>query len=119
MAGERAESHERGPEAGSEEGPSAVPFLQAVVRQLVHPPGGGEADPARERAVAGEVLELLRMAREPPSGTGRERAAERLAADPVLLSVLFQNVDLLYEHACPGADAISLTILGALERLER
>ena len=43
---------------------------------------------------------------------------ERLARDPVLLSVFFQNIDLLYAHDHPGAEAVSLAVMTAIERLE-
>ena len=45
------------------------------------------------------------------------RAAARLAGDAPLLAAAFQNVDLLYAHRCPRADAVSLLVMGAVERL--
>ena len=44
--------------------------------------------------------------------------AERIATDTLLLSVFFQNLDLLYAHDYPGADAVALAIMTAIERLE-
>ena len=41
-----------------------------------------------------------------------------MAGNPVLLSVVFQNIDLLYEHGYPGADALSVAVMSALEQWE-
>jgi hypothetical protein len=90
-----------------EEQRAALPFLEAAARQLAHQPE------AREQLAA-----LLRLAQEGASTGGPQRAAEQMAGNPVLLSVVFQNIDLLYAHDYPGADALSTSVMSALEQLE-
>ncbi len=94
---------------------TARSFLDAVVRQLAYPlgPAAPEPSPALEHAVEAQVAELLELAVRHPAG-----AAERLAADPVLLAVFFQNSDLLYAHGHPGAAAVGAAVLDALGLLE-
>lgn len=89
-------------------GLAALPFLESAARQLA-----GLPEPA-ERVVA--LLELAATPRE--AGGGPEAAAAALAEDPVLLAVLFQNVDLLYAHGYPGADTVSLAVMEAVGLLE-
>lgn len=103
-----------------EEQRAGLPFLEAVVRQLAYPLGG--SSPLSEREAREQVTELLRLARE-PSSTGEPqggalRAAEQMVRNPVLLSVVFQNIDLLYEHGYPGADALSVAVMTAVGELE-
>ena len=76
---------------------SARPFVEAVVVQL-------QSTVSR---TADSELDL-----ESP------HLAERLAMDTLLLSVFFQNIDLLYAHDYPGADAVALAVMTAIERLE-
>ena len=76
---------------------SARPFVETVVVQLQ----------STSSPVAESELDL-----ESP------HLAERLATDTLLLSVFFQNIDLLYAHDYPGADTIALAIMTAIERLE-
>ncbi len=90
-----------------EEQRAALPFLEAAVRQLAHQPE------ARE-----QLAGLLHLAQEQSSTGGPQRAAEQMVRNPVLLSVVFQNIDLLYEHGYPGADALSTVVMSALEHLE-
>ena len=89
---------------------TATAFLNAVQRQLGA--AGGEQPPT------GEVESLL-LGAQHLSDVERATVAQQLVDQPVLLSVLFQNVDLLYEHGHPGADALSLVIMKALEILDR
>ncbi len=41
--------------------------------------------------------------------------ARRLLAEPAMLAAFFQNLDLLYEHGAPGADAVALVLMRAME----
>lgn len=45
-----------------------------------------------------------------------EEAASLLEAEPLLLSSVFQNADLLYQQEYPAADAISMAVLHAIHR---
>ena len=97
-------------------GLAALPFLDAAARQLAAPAGpapGGEEE-AGERVAA--LLELAAAVGD--AGGGPEAAGVALAEDPVLLAVFFQNVDLLYAHGYPGADAVSLAVMEAIGLLE-
>jgi hypothetical protein len=78
-------------------------FHAAVVEQVRRL--GGDA----ERAAA-EVPRLLSM-------PGNDSAA-RLAADPVLLSILFQNIDLLYDEGHPAADRVARRVMEAIHVME-
>lgn len=89
---------------------SVLPFVDAASRQL-----DAGAPPAAEPEWRERVLDVIRAADGDPSGV---RAAELLAAEPALLSVFFQNVDLLYERAYPGADIVSLAVMEAVWLLE-
>ncbi|HET8656901.1 MAG TPA: hypothetical protein VFL93_15360 [Longimicrobiaceae bacterium] len=91
---------------------TALAFAEAVVLQRAHPLGAAPVAGAEAGAVT-EVLALLRACED---GTrARERAAE-LCREADLLSVLFQNVDLLYEAGHPHADAMGALVMAALER---
>jgi hypothetical protein len=98
-------------------GHAALPFAGAVVRQLdgVPEPGGGTRprDPA---ATAGSVAALVRGCERADGPAGGAPAA--LAADPPLLAAFFQNVDLLYRHGYPHADAVGALVMGAVELLD-
>lgn len=98
-------------------GAAALPFAEAVIAQVAHPLGAPPAarPGARERLVARRVVRLLAASVRPDPAPAR--AAARLAGDPTLLAAAFQNVDLLYAHRCPRADAVSLLVMGAIERL--
>ncbi|HEV2149208.1 MAG TPA: hypothetical protein VGR37_17535 [Longimicrobiaceae bacterium] len=96
---------------------AALPFLEAAAGQLAAPlrVGGRTPAPGELRVAAECVLRLLRLAASPEeAGGGPEAAGARLAADPLLASVLFQNVDLLYEAGFRHADAVSLAVVHAL-----
>jgi hypothetical protein len=60
-------------------------------------------------AVARRVVDLLLAAER-----GDAAAEHALAGDHAMLAAFFQNVDLLYQHGCPTADAVSGLILQAL-----
>jgi hypothetical protein len=78
-------------------------FHAAVVEQVRRL--GGDA----ERAGA-EVSRLLSIPRDDP--------APRLDADPVLLSILFQNIDLLYDEGHPAADRVARRVMQAIHEME-
>ena len=99
-----------------EEQRATLPFLEAMVRQLVYPLGA--PSPLSKREAREQVIELLCLAEEDASPTKSTRAAERMIKNPVLLSVVFQNIDLLYEYGYPGADALSVAVMTALGRLD-
>lgn len=84
--------------------------------QLAHPPGMAAEDPVQaEAAAAGAVVRLLSLSEDPSRAA---EAVELLASDGRLLAAVFQNADLLYLHAYPYADALSLRTLAALHRAE-
>lgn len=97
---------------------SALPFMEAAARQLARLPGPASPPGVGGCGWSGRVAEVLLAAGDLPSGPGPERAAALLAEEPVLLSVFFQNVDLLYEAAYPGRDAVSVAVMHALALLE-
>lgn len=89
----------------------ALPFILAAAEQLaLH--RGPDGDPDEPRLLIESLLDGAR------SDTGRAAVAARLAGDPPLLAIFFQNVDLLYEHGDPDADAVSLAVMEALGALE-
>lgn len=90
-----------------------TPFLAAVAEQaarLAEP--DASADAVAAEAAATRALALLQ---EP----GTDEAVERLLADAPLLAAFFQNLDLLYAHAAPPADAVAALVMRALERLHQ
>lgn len=89
----------------------ALRFAAEVTGQAAHRHGTGRDPAAEEQAVGSLVLDLVLRPRAPD-------APARLAAAPPLLAAFFQNVDLLYEHHDPGADAVSGLVMHALEILE-
>lgn len=90
----------------------ALPFLEAVAGQVAHRHGEPEGDPREAELAAGvRALELLLAPEE-------EDAAGRLVSEPPMLAAFFQNVDLLYEHRDPHADAVAGLVMRALERAE-
>ena len=103
--------------------PTLDPFVAAVVRQLAYPPAtavpdgvvAGDGD-ARAESVAGALRRLVADAA--AAGDRVETAAAKLAADVTLLASLFQNVDLLYEHGYAQADAVSMLVMRAMEKLD-
>ena len=95
-----------------EEQRAALSFLDASARQLARWHRTGEEE------VMEQLVALLGLAQEHSGRGGPQRAVQHMVRDPVLLSVVFQNIDLLYEHDYPGADAISIAVMAALEQLE-
>lgn len=87
-------------------GGADFPFAAAVVRQLTR----HASDPAvAPTAIAMRVADLLLAVER-----GDRDAEHALAADHAMLAAFFQNVDLLYQHGHPTADAVSGLILQAL-----
>lgn len=89
----------------------AATFLRAVSSQLaraidVDP----EGDPQLVESLPGRVVAILLAVEEDRPAA----ALELLAADPVLLSTFFQNIDLLYETAYSFADAVGMLTLEAI-----
>lgn len=104
-----------------EDGRAALPFVAAAAGQLAAPLEVGGRAPSREasRTAVARVLRLLREAGSPEAaGAGPEAAGARLAADPLVASVFFQNVDLLYVGPFRHADAVSLAVMHAMGLLE-
>jgi hypothetical protein len=94
-------------------GHGAGPFVDAVVAQLSR--GVDEAGAGAQQQVdslADRLASVLIACeqRDP------EPALTLLVEDPVLLSAVFQNIDLLYAHEYPYADAVSLLTLDAVHR---
>jgi len=79
-------------------------FQGEVVAQVARL--GGDA----ERA-ADQVARLLTL---PPG----EVPPPAMTGDPVLLSVLFQNIDLLYADDHPAADRIARLVMAAIHEME-
>jgi hypothetical protein len=91
--------------------PGAARFAAAVVRQVAHPLGGSPGGPLEELATARALVRIFRAAGDPiPPGAERS-TAPALAVESVLLSAIFQNLDLLYEDGCEAADGISLLLM--------
>jgi hypothetical protein len=95
----------------------AVPFGETVVLQLAHPLGVAAPDDAAtlERGVADRVVALLEASVADPHFAAR--AAVELAGDPVVLAAFFQNLDLRDRRRWPHADAVSMLVLEAMQRL--
>jgi hypothetical protein len=91
-----------------EDGRAALPFVAAAAGQLAAPleVGGRAPAPGALREASERVLGVLRA------------AGARLAADPRLAAVFFQNVDLLYGGGFRHADAVSLAVMHALGLME-
>ena len=82
-------------------------FVEAVVGQLTGLPGAlRDASEPERVALRERVAEVVDLA-----GEDDDRLAAELPLDPPLASSLFQNVDLLYLHDHPNADAVSLLLL--------
>jgi hypothetical protein len=100
--------------------PTAAPFLRAVAHQVTYALGAdpaGQDTGAHESAAEQRALALLRdagafgEAEIPPL----DDVARRLLAEPAMLAAFFQNLDLLFEHRAPGANAVSLLLMRAME----
>jgi hypothetical protein len=96
----------------------ALPFAEAVVRQVAHPiraPREASAHDdaamlARETDVAEAVVALVRAA--PRAGP-----VPAPHGDAHFLSACFQNMDLLPAHGCPAGDRIALRVADAIAQL--
>jgi hypothetical protein len=99
-------------------GIGALEFLEAVVLQTAHPLGahGRRGDAHHEEAVVDRVLGLAEASLGDDASVAR--AAGALAADPRLLAIFFQNLDLLPTVGSRPADAISLLVLMASSLLD-
>lgn len=106
-------------------GGAEEPFVQAVARQVTDALSDTVGMPAQSGDAARRetALRVRRYLAAADAIAARREAAtpwaERLAAEPVVLSSFFQNVDLLYDHRSPLADAVSGLILEAVHRLDR
>ena len=83
-----------------------------MLRELSGPLGPGTEGAAPER-VATVVDRLLRDAADRDR---REELVDRLLEDPPLAAAIFQNVDLLFTHGHPGADAVGSLVMRVVER---
>jgi hypothetical protein len=96
--------------------PAALPFAEAVVRQLTGAPGPLASAPvAAAEALAGRVAALL-------LAVGRadvDSLAAGLLEEPELAAAVFQNLDLLYAHPWGRADSVSLLLGRVLELASR
>ena len=91
-------------------------FVGHVVRQVAHPLGAPRGEPAdeaiRERSVDESVTTMLHdaLAGEP---TRLQHAATTLHGHALLLSAMFQNLDLL-PAGDPASDRVALLVSSAL-----
>lgn len=94
-------------------GQGASPFVDAVVAQLAR--GVAEAGAGAQQRVdeLSDLLTTLLLACEQEEV---ETAASVLVQDTDLLSAVFQNIDLLYDHGYPHADQVSMVTLDAVHR---
>ena len=93
--------------------PGALLFAEAVFAQLVGPAGAlRSAPPAVRDALALHLLDLVLGS---AAGAADDLLALRLLAEPPLAAAFFQNLDLLYAHDSPHADAMSAVLMRALE----
>ena len=90
---------------------SATPFIEAVVLQLSRAEQAGAAA-TRTDDLARRLMAVLHAVER-----GAElEAVSLLESEPLLVSSVFQNADLLYRHEYPGADALSMATLTAIHR---
>lgn len=101
------------PAADARPGHGAGPFVDAVLAQLAR--GIDEAGAGAQQQVdaLSDRLTSLLLACEQRDD---EAAISILLQDALLLSVAFQNIDLLYSHDYPHADRVSMLILDAVHR---
>lgn len=92
--------------------PEARSFVREIVRQIAHPVSGPRTTPREEMEITGAVIGLIFAARD--EELGGAAGARASAVDEHLLSSAFQNLDLLYQEGYPGADGVSLFIMGRL-----
>ena len=94
-------------------GHGAGPFVDAVVAQLGRSIDEAGAGAQQQVDALSDQLASLLLACERGDD---ETAVSTLLQDALLLSLVFQNVDLLYVHDYPHADRVSLLILDAVHR---
>jgi len=98
-------------------GHGAEAFVQAVVTQLAR--GVEEAGAGAQQQVEWLTDRLTSILIGVEQGEPAA-VAEELVADPLLLASIFQNIDLLYDHGYPHANALSMLTLEAIhEAVER
>lgn|SRR5690606_15362178 len=94
-------------------GPGAGPFVEAVIAQLARGIGVAGAGAQEQLEELADRLASILLAAEQ---NDTEPAVQLLAEDVTLLSTIFQNIDLLYAHEYPFADALSMMTLDAVHR---
>lgn len=100
-------------EADPRPGHGAGPFVDAVVGQLSR--GFENAGAGAQQQVDALADRLARVLVACEQGD-TEPVLSTLVDDPLLLSAIFQNIDLLYAHDYPHADAVSMLTLDAVHR---
>ena len=92
--------------------PGAIPFAEAVLAQLTGPAGAFAGAPHTARdALELHLADVVLAA----AATDPDELARRLLAEPPLAAAFFQNLDLLYTHTSPHADAVSALLMRTLE----
>lgn len=89
------------------------PFVDAVVGQLSR---GFESAGAGAQQQVDSLTDRLARVLEACEQGDTEPVLSTLVEDPLLLSAVFQNIDLLYAHDYPFADAMSMLTLDAVHR---
>lgn len=92
---------------------SAHAFVEAVVLQLSRAEEAeGDADTFQTDGFA----QLLAAVLHAVERGAEEDAVALLENAPLLISSVFQNADLLYQHGYPAADALGMATLTAIHR---
>jgi hypothetical protein len=86
-------------------------FIEAAAAQLARATGAA-ADGATTALLRDHVATVL-------DAPDIDAAARHLLGEPALLAACFQNVDLLYLHAAPEADAVAARVMRALDLAAR
>lgn len=94
-------------------GHGAGPFVDAVVAQLSR---GFDAAGAGAQQEVDALTDRLARVLEACEQSDPAPVLSTLVEDPLLLSAVFQNIDLLYAHDYPFADAMSMLTLDAVHR---
>lgn len=103
------DAEQRPPLSGHE----AAPFVGAVVAQLARSIEEAGAGAQEQVDLLTDRLTSILVACEQGDP---EPAIRTLTEDPLLLSAIFQNIDLLYAHDYAFADALSMMTLDAVHR---
>ena len=101
------------PDPEERPGHGAGPFVAAVVGQLSRSMDDAGAGAQEQLEWLSDRLANILAASEQ---SDHEPAIGLMMEDPVLLAAIFQNIDLLYAHDYPWADAISVMTLEAVHR---